>query len=204
MSVPLGGVDLGFAGARVPPGTHACHVYTDDAERDAALLGFLSQGLRGGETAACFSENVREDELAAWLARDGVSLAQERDAGHFTLSSARAVYFENGTFDPDRMLALVSAFHDASVARGRSGVRVIGEMSAEILHVRGGSRLMEYEARVNGMLRDRPLTAVCQYDARVFGGATIMDVLSVHPMMVVHGAVVHNPFFVPPAELHAR
>lgn len=62
----------------------------------------------------------------------------------------------------------------------------------------------EYEARVSLLLRDHPVTAVCQYDARAFDGAVIMDVLKVHPLMVIRGAVVHNPFFVRPEDYLAR
>jgi hypothetical protein len=45
-----------------------------------------------------------------------------------------------------------------------------------------------------------PVTAVCQYDARSFDGAVIMDILKVHPLMVIRGSVIHNPFFIKPEE----
>jgi hypothetical protein len=194
-------VDLGFADACVPHGTHVCQIYADAGERDDALLRFLSRGLRSGETTACFSDNIDEQAIEAWLAKDGVSLAKEREAGRFALCSARATYFDEGRFDPQRMLAHLTAFHEGSLKAGRPGARVIGEMCAEIGQVPGGARLLEYEARVNSLLREHPVTAVCQYDARAFDGALLMDVLAVHPMMVVRGAVIHNPFFVPPEEL---
>jgi hypothetical protein len=201
MSVEGRVIDLGFATACVPPGTHICQIYEDARERDAALLRFISRGLRNGETTACFTDSVDEQAIAAWLASDGVSLEREREAGRFTLSSAREVYFQGGEFDPERMLGLLAAFHEASVQAGRPDARVIGEMSAEIARVRGGRQLMDYEARVNRLLRERPLTTVCQYDANAFDGATLMDMLAVHPMMLVRGAVVENPFFVPPEVL---
>jgi len=63
---------------------------------------------------------------------------------------------------------------------------------------------MEYECKVSVLLQEKPVTAVCEYEASGFDGATIMDVLRVHPMMVVRGSVVHNPYFVPPAEYLSR
>jgi hypothetical protein len=197
-------VDLGFATAPVHPGTHVCQIYSEDAERSDALLRFLSAGLRSGESTACFSESVTEGELDEWFAREGLSLAVERAAGRFVSAPTRATYFQDGRFDPDRMLDLLTRFHEGSIAAGRPAARVIGEMSPEIGTIPGGSRLLEYESRVNHLLRDHPVTAVCQYDARRFDGATIMDVLTVHPMTVVRGAVVLNPFYVPPEELARR
>lgn len=190
-------VDLGFAELQVPPGTHVCQIYSGPDERDDALLRFVARGLRNGESTACFSDNIDADAIESWLAKDGVSLSAEVDAGRFTLSAASEVYFRDGRFDPERVIGLLTEFHEESVRAGRLAARVIGEMSAEIDRVPGGSRLMEYEARVNGLLRTHPVTAVCQYDARAFPGATIMDVLAVHPMVLMRGTVIHNPFFVP-------
>ena len=58
-------------------------------------------------------------------------------------------------------------------------------MIPEVQSVPGGDRLLEYESRVSMLLRDHPVTAVCQYDANEFDGATIIDVLKVHPQMII-------------------
>ena len=193
-------VDLGFTEARLPAGTHLCQIYSDDNERDSSLLQFLLRGIQSGECNACFSENISKETLAEYFSEHGVSLTEAESSGAFSLSPTREVYFENNRFDPERMLKLLTAFYESSVEGGYSGARVIGEMSSEVEHIEGGSRLLEYESRVCMLLRDHPLTAVCQYNAHEFEGSTIMDVLKVHPMMIVRGLVVHNPFFIPPEE----
>jgi hypothetical protein len=194
-------VDLGFVEARVPLGSHICQVYSNESERDDALLRFLARGLALGEATACFSEAFVAGDQAEWFAAAGISLETERESGAFTSSGAESVYFQDGYFDPERMLTLLAKFHQDALAAHRKGARVIGEMSPNINRIKGGSRLLEYEGRVNALLREHPVTAVCQYDARRFDGATIMDVLSVHPLMVVHGNVIQNPFFVAPDQL---
>jgi hypothetical protein len=62
----------------------------------------------------------------------------------------------------------------------------------------GSENLVEYESRVNVLMRTVPVSALCQYDARRFDGATLYGILSVHPMMVVHGRVVRNPYYIKP------
>jgi hypothetical protein len=37
-------------------------------------------------------------------------------------------------------------------------------------------------------------------DANIWDGATILHILRVHPMMVVHGHVVQNPYYMTPEE----
>jgi hypothetical protein len=110
------------------------------------------------------------------------------------------VYFKENTFDPERLLDLLKEFYHSSQNTNLTGARVIGEMPPEITRIHGGSRLLEYESKVSILLRDNPITAVCQYDARLFDGATILDILKVHPYMIVRGTVVNNPFFVQPEE----
>lgn len=95
-------------------------------------------------------------------------------------------------------------FHKDSVTNGFPASRVIGKMSAEIQHIPGGSRLLEYESRVSLLLKDHPVTAVCQYDANAFDGATLMKILKVHPMMVIRGAVVRNPCYIQPDGVFPR
>ncbi|MCK5784758.1 MAG: MEDS domain-containing protein [Desulfobacterales bacterium] len=193
-------ISLGFSGEKVPAGTHICQIFSDDDERNDSLLKFLVSGLQSGERTACFSEKVDDKTINEFFTENGLSFAELSRQGAVSLSGARDVYFEDNRFDPERMLDLLTNFYHDSIASGYAAARVIGEMSPEVLDLPGGERLLEYESRVSLLLRDVPVTSVCQYDAHGFDGATIMDILKVHPHMIVRGAVIHNPFFIPPEE----
>ena len=194
-------IDLGFTEAHLPAGTHICQIYSEDKERDTSLLKFLLRGLQLNEANACFSENVSPDTIKSYFAEHGISMDEAQKKSALTLGKTTEVYFKDNVFNPERMLSLLEQFHEKAMTDGYSAARVIGDMSPEISRVSGGSRLLEYESKVSLLLRTHPITTVCQYDARAFDGAMILDVLKVHPMMVVRGAVVQNPFFVPPEEV---
>ncbi len=196
-------VDLGFTRTKLPAGTHICQIYSDESERADLLLRFLTSGLQADECTACFSEKVSRSDLENSCGMRGVSISAAEERGAFSIRGSSESYFKGGRFDLEAVLGLLVSFHRDSVARGFPNARVIGEMTSEITRVPGGSRLLEYESKVSVLLRTHPVTTVCQYDAHAFDGATIMDVLKVHPMMVVRGAIVHNPFFVPPEEFLA-
>lgn len=197
-------VSLGFTPQEFPAGVHVCQMVSEDGERDQALLQFLLSGLRAGERTSCFSENATRDRVAEFLQGQGISYDTVTGSGAFTLAGTRDVYFENNRFDPERMLNVLTRYHEDSVARGFPAARVIGEMSPEVQNLEGGNRLLEYECKVSLLLREHPVTSVCQYDTRCFSGSVIMDILKVHPFMVVRGSVVHNPFFIPPEEFLSR
>ena len=197
-------VSLGFTQQAFPAGVHVCQIFASEGERLHALLEFLRSGLQAGERTACFTEQLDEAHLDRYLAERNLSYGQLKESGTFSNAGTHDVYFQDGRFDPDRILAILAQYHIDSVANGFPAARVIGEMAAEVQHVSGGSRLMEYESRVSLLLKEHPVTAVCQYDARAFDGATIMQVLKVHPLMIIRGTVLHNPFYTPPGEYLAR
>ncbi len=193
-------VSLGFTDEKVPAGSHICQIYSDDEERTDSLLKFLLSGLQTGERTTCFSERIDEETFREFFSDHNISYDECKQNKAIALAGTKDVYFQDNIFDPDRMLDTLSHYHQESLELGFTAARVIGEMEPEIQNIMGGNRLLEYESRVSMLLRKRPVTAVCQYDARLFDGAAIMDVLKVHPQMIVKGAVVHNPFFIPPEE----
>ena len=193
-------VPLGFTDDKVCAGAHICQIYSDDDERIDSLLKFMLSGVQTGERTICFSENMDEETLEAYFSKHQISYDAYKQKHAIALSGVRDVYFQDNVFDPDRMLNTLTNYHQESLELGFPAARVIGDMAPEVQTISGGERLLEYESKVSMLLRERPVTSVCQYDAREFDGATIMDVLKVHPQMIVRGTVVHNPFFIPPEE----
>lgn len=193
-------VSLGFADNKVPVGTHMCLIFTNDRERIESLQKFLLSGIAGGERVACFSDKMTEESITAYFLEHNISYEKHKTANAIFLSETGTVYFRDGAFNPDQILHDLADFHDQSKEMGFTAARVIGEMSPEVEHISGGDRLLEYESGVSLLVRKKPVTAVCQYDATAFSGATIMNVLKVHPKMIINGAVVHNPFFIEPEQ----
>jgi hypothetical protein len=193
-------VSLGFTDEEVPVGTHICQIYSDADERNDSLLQYLLSGLKARERTACFSDRVTDETLHAFFAEHGLSLSENVERGSFSLAGTLETYFPGGRFDPDAMLERLADFSRVSIAEGYKAARAIGEMNPDVQTIPGGSRLLEYESRVTVLLRDHPVTTVCQYSGHDFTGAMIMDILKVHPRMLVRGAVVENPFYIPPEE----
>ncbi len=193
-------VNLGFTDQIFDEGIHVCQIFSEDDERHDSLIDYVVTGVKDGERTTCFTEKENIESLSAEFTKHGLNYNQLVEIGGFSLSPTEEVYFKGGTFDPERMLALMQDYYETSIADKYTGARVIGEMSPKVETIEGGSRLLEYESRISMLLRKCPLTAVCQYDARKFDGATIMDILKVHPYTILKGKVVNNPFYIEPEE----
>ncbi len=193
-------INLGFTDQHFEAGVHICQIFNDENERQDALLKFLISGLLSNEKVSCFSKKVNLKKLSSLLKVNQIDLEETLKKDKLTISGTEEVYFKGNKFDPERMLNLLKSFYRQSVDENYSAARVIGEMTPKVQHVDGGNRLMEYESKVSMLLKTCPVTAVCQYNANDFDGSTIMNILKVHPYMIVKGNVVHNPFFIAPEE----
>lgn len=185
-----------------PQGLHVCHIFSDDAERADVLARFLQRGLEAGDKALCLVDHKAPSEVFDELADLGLdrTLAE----GRLTTSSAADTYCPSGVFAPDALLAGLKAMALASRTEGFTGLRIAGDMAW--IHRRGVShdQVMEYELKVRRYIDGIPCTAVCEYDARRFDGPTLLDILSVHPAVLVRGQVVRNPYYMEPDEFFAR
>ena len=135
-------ISLGFTDETFPPGVHVCQIYTDEKEREDSALKFLLSGLESGGQACCFSEKVPAEDVKLFFEAHGISYDSVVASGAFTLSGTKDVYFQEGRFDPERMLNLLKEYYTSSQASGYANARVIGEMTHEVQSIPGGEGLL--------------------------------------------------------------
>jgi len=193
-------VSMGFTRDLYPAGTHMCLIYSDDQERRKLISKFLKSGLSAGEKVAYFADTMTPEEVQNWFVNMGVNIPHNGNTEQFSIQAALNTYCPNGKFVPGDMLDTLRAYYQQAIKEEYSGVRVSGEMSWALKGIPGSERLMEYEAMVNDVLVTHPITAICQYDANCFDGATILDVLRVHPMMIVQEQIVRNYYYMKPED----
>lgn len=193
-------ISLGFTDERVTEGQHVCYIYNDDIERRRVMAKYLESGMLEGEKLLYLVDDMTPAEMLDCLEELGVDVRSKADS--LTVAEAAPAYCPSGVFNADEMLGAIRDFYRKAVEEeGYPGARGTGEMSWCLVEGHADeASLMEYEARLNLLVAEHPYTACCQYDARRFDGHIIMDVLSVHPVMIVRGQLVKNPYYVEPAE----
>jgi hypothetical protein len=191
-------ISLGFDAEPYPMGTHMCFIFNDEDERRWVMAKYIQSGLDENEQVGYFVDTMSPEDLKKQMRELGVALPDELDGRQYSVVDAAKTYCPDGTFDVDRMIDTVGEAHFRSIREGYAGARVTGEMTWAKRGHPGVENLAEYECRLNLLVRTVPTTAVCQYDAQRFDGATLYSMLSVHPMMIVHGQVVWNPYYVEP------
>ncbi len=190
-------VDMGFTNEHFPESGHICLIYDSEGQRQKIVSEYLAAGLRQGELVRYAADVTTPEQVRAWLLEMGVEIPE---GDSFTVFKAENFYYPNGQFDPQALIAgMLPRFEQVKEA-GYRGIRSSGEMSWALKGILGAERWLEYETLLNTVGGTFPHTGMCQYDARLFDGATLFKVLQVHPYMIAQGQIVRNPFYVRPEE----
>jgi hypothetical protein len=194
---PMRQVPLGFTPELYPQGTHICYLYSDEEERKRFMSAYVASGI-GEHDSVTYLADTASDMLDRAMQRLGIAAPAQHEE-QLTVATAMETYCPDGRFVPEKMLDHLREMYANSPA-GCAGARLAAEMTWASHDIPGVDRLIEYEGRINDQLKAYPLTTLCQYDTRKFDGATIFELLNVHPIMIVHGQIMRNPFYVAPAQ----
>lgn len=189
---------MGFTSRLFPTGIHMCYIFNNEKERRLIVSRYLESGLLNHEKVAYFADVVTPAQLDSQLAAVGIDGGTVAEAGQLLAARADEAYCPDGVFTPERMMERLAEMYRSGIGQGYHGARIGSEMGWARRGRPGSERLIEYEALQNEAVERHPITLLCQYDANRFDGATLYDVLTVHPMVIMRGHLVHNPYYIPP------
>jgi hypothetical protein len=195
---------LGFTEEFFPETCHICLIYENEAQRKKIISEYLMAGIRRGEVVRYFTDATTPETVRSWLLELGVDCAEVEKNDRFKIVRAEKSYCPCGHFDPREMIDRTLQRYDWARKAGFTGSRACGEMSWTLKGLPGSDRLLEYELLLNTVNNPFPHTGMCQYDARLFDGATLFKVLQIHPYMIAQGQIIRNPYYLKPEEVTAK
>ena len=169
-SVALGGV-------AVPVRSHFAPIYSSDLGGLRLSVPFLADGLRAGQTCFLAATGAVLDRYTNALA-----IEQAIDVQAATQSGQLVVIAGPGGSAAEAIANWEQLFAKALASRPTM-LRIIGEMACERRMFKSDADMMAYEEAYDLMIRRFPAVTLCPYDAREFGGETILRVLKAHPDM---------------------
>jgi signal transduction histidine kinase len=178
---------------------HKCLIYDGNpSEQLPVVVPLLMDGLQDRWRCLYLGspEALRMVDLA--LVERGVDTEREAGRGALIFSSDRS-HLVGGTFDPQAMVDGLCASIDDAVREGFEGLCATGDMRWELGDDGNFGRLLEYEARLERVFREKPLRGICQYHRDILPEAAVRDALLTHRSAYV-GDVLNrdNLFYIPP------
>ena len=191
-SAQLAGVDL--CGQN-----HVCAFFNTIDEEHRVLRSFFKDGFDHGEKAIHIVESENREKYLKGLAEAGINVQEVMETGRLEVLPWTDMYVRNHRFDQDAMLATVESLIQSGAAAGYARTRLVGHhMDWLFLDKPAVNNLLEYEARLNGVLSKYDDPVICNYDLSKVGASVAIDIMRRHPLVIIGGLLRENPFFIPP------
>src|SRR5580704_9523658 len=191
-SAQLAGVDLGGR-------NHVCAFFNTIDEEHRVLGSFFKEGFDHGEKAIHIVESENREVYLKGLAEAGINVQEVIETGLLEVLPWTDMYVRSHRFDQDAMLATVESLIQSGAAAGYARTRLVGHhMDWLFLDKPAVNNLLEYEARLNGVLSKYDDPVICNYDLSKVGASVAIDIMRTHPLVIIGGLLRENPFFVPP------
>jgi hypothetical protein len=193
-SAQLAGVDLRGQ-------NHVCAFFNTLDEEHRVLGSFFKDGFDYGEKAIHIVESGNREEYLKGLAEAGINVQEVMETGRLEVLPWTDMYVRNHQFDQDAMLATVEDLIQSGAAAGYPRTRLVGHHMDWLFRDKPAvNNLLEYEARLNGVLSKYDDPVICNYDLSIVGASVAMDIMRTHPLVIIGGLLRENPFFVPPGK----
>jgi hypothetical protein len=187
-------LELGQGDAR-----HVCAFFNSEDDEYRALLPFIKGGFESGDKAIHVITPDRQHDHLQRLVGAGIDPTAAQQSGQLELRSNTETYLQEGRFDPDRMLTVFEQLADDDKAKGAFAInRIVCHMDWAMEGSPHADDLVEFESRVNEVWRRRNDAVICTYALAKFGGETVIDIMRTHPMIIIGGILLQNPFYVAP------
>jgi hypothetical protein len=177
---------------------HICAFFNSLDEHHCVLGSFIKDGFDRGERAFHLVDpELREDHLSR-LAQAGVNVQEATGTGQLEVRAWQDGPLRGDRFDQDIWLASFEQVLQSGPAAGYSRTRFVAHMEWALADLPGVGDLIEFESMVNYVLVNYEDAVICAYDLSKFGGSVVIDALRTHPVVIMGGLLVENPFYVPP------
>ena len=177
---------------------HICAFFNGFDEQHRVLRSFIKEGFERGDRAFHIVDpELRETHLRR-LAEAGIDVDRAVASGQLELRRWQDAYLRDDRFDQDGMLVLLEEVLQSGTVAGYPITRFVSRVEPSLLDKAGVESWLEYEARVNYVVSKHDDPVICTYDLANLSAGMMLDLLRVHPVVIVGGVLQENPFFVPP------
>ena len=173
---------------------HLCLLYQGEAHVLTPVIPFIQRGIALGER--CLYLHAGLDTLERVL--KNAVLGQKRDVGALQLLALYETWLKGGSFDPERVMALLLKLCADAVADGFKGTRIVCDMGWAGLEAGRIELLRDFEFGLNRFAAQNDTTLLCLYNRELFPADRLLGLAKSHSHLVIGGKVCSNPFFLPP------
>ncbi|HPQ48255.1 MAG TPA: MEDS domain-containing protein [Clostridia bacterium] len=182
---------------RFLPEEHMVVLYNQDSEITGLLVEYIRVNLEKNIRCIYIKGDTDTKAIIRGL-RAVVDYNSVVESKQLIILDHNESYAKGGIFEPDMMISTLVGEARKSKSDGFDGLAITGEISW-LLDFKGGfEKIMEYEWKLNELLFSKyPVSSICRYNMTKFSDEMIINIIQVHPFIILDNDVYENPFYVP-------
>lgn len=193
-------VDLNISA--IQNGDHICSIYQSEEQQFSQIIPFFTEGLMRHQKCVYVIDDNPKEEIISVFTKNGVEIHKYVDAHQCVLFTKEETYLKDGLFRPDAMISLIKETEKSALKEGFEGMRGTGEMTW-MQDQSLNDKLIEYEAKLNETIPNSKSSTICQYNENKFSKELLIDVIRMHPYLIIYGKLYKNKYFyTPPQYIH--
>lgn len=186
-------------------GDHVCTLFSSPEEQLQAATEYIRGGLKRRERCLWVSCERPVADFRAALNEAGINVKAEEARGALLILCKEEGHLKGGSFDPDRMIAMLHQAVKDALDAGFTGLCAGGDMSWLLEEAPGSERLVEYEARLNHFYKTNHALGLCMYNVRTMPAALLDHCMATHPTVRMEDSILlENPFYELPETAASR
>ena len=172
---------------KVPWGTHFCQFYRTQQDLIDILVPFFKAGLENNEFCVWVtSEPLEKKEAKAALAAVIPDIDNRLRSGQLEIIQYNDWYLADGIFNDEQVLKGWVGKLEQAQAKGFSGLRLTG--NTFWLEQNHWQAFTEYEAKINDVIGNYKMFAICTYCLDKCDGSDVIDVVKNHQFALIKQA----------------
>ena len=176
-------------------GDHVCAFHRSGQGADV-LLPYVRAGVAAGDRCICLVDASESEALRSLGANRGAEFSPTE------IWSPSESYLRDGDFRLARMMSFWEARVGSAFDQGEfEFVRSVGNMSWALDTKTEARELVAYESELNRFLPRYPQAMLCLYDLDQFNGEVLIGILETHPLVLLAGMVMENPYYIEPDQV---
>jgi hypothetical protein len=181
----------------IRPGDHLCALYFGERQRDDVLLPYINDGLTRGDKCLVTISSPEPGTVYHGIPHVGRYLATEQLAVR-TSNDPRLAFGESSV---DLLVDSWDATARSARTAGYPFIRFVADAASWVPQTPSRTDIHRYEAELDRYAGRHAQSILCLYDLARYGAGVVIDVLRVHPIILLSGLVLDNPYYRPPEEV---
>lgn len=178
-------------------GDHVSCIYKNERELFSLLVPFYIAGLKQHNKCLYVYDEYSPDTVTGVFRDFGFDLNPYIQRQDFQFFSKEDFYLKDAGFAIDARISSIKILEQMIIQQGYSALRAAGDASWLANHEDLISDFMRYESKINSILDDSSILAICQYKESPCNEKILIDVLRTHPIVYMYDTLVFSKYFAP-------